>query len=169
MYIIYIKVMQSFSLWFVTQMYVILAQIFMTRLTKCFSAPVNFRRAQLLNALFTFLLSVQLLSLWRELQDAPIGWRWTCQLLQQSCKDFAFDCEWIKLKSAFFLVSFEFRVRIRTQGCDQFTDVDITNCRLLRLRKYWGFESLWLVPVVNTEQVNPNLKRILLCLRSVYY
>jgi hypothetical protein len=32
---------------------VILAQIFMTRLTKCFfSAPVNFRRAQLLNALF---------------------------------------------------------------------------------------------------------------------
>ena len=42
---------------------VILAQIFMTRLTKCFSAPVNFRRAQLLNALFTFLLSVQLLSL----------------------------------------------------------------------------------------------------------
>ena len=62
-----------------------LAQIFMTRLTKCFSAPVNFRRAQLLNALFTFLLSVQLLSLWRELQDALIGWRWTCQLLPQSC------------------------------------------------------------------------------------
>ena len=43
--------------------HVILAQIFMTRLTKSFSAPVNFRRAQLLNALFTFLLSVQLLSL----------------------------------------------------------------------------------------------------------
>ena len=62
-----------------------LAQIFMTRLTKCFSAPVNFRRAQLLNALFTFLLSVQLLSLWCELQDALIGWRWTCQLLPQSC------------------------------------------------------------------------------------
>jgi hypothetical protein len=25
------------------------------------------------------------LSLWRELQDALIGWRWTCQLLPQSC------------------------------------------------------------------------------------
>ena len=46
---------------------------------------ITCRQSQLLNALFTFLLSVQLLSLWRELQDALIGWRWTCQLLPQSC------------------------------------------------------------------------------------
>ena len=53
---------------------------------------ITCRQSQLVNALFTFLLSVQLLSLWRELQDALIGWRWTCQLLPQSCAAQACIC-----------------------------------------------------------------------------